>query len=135
MHILPTVEDEEDEYDGKSDGDSDEPAPDPAYINLITWNKAYSIFARQTLINHQFFPLRSLGDDFGSNLNELSNQEWTTRNLVWADFAGAEVRKIEGLRRVGDRSTLVILLDTDSVQARLLASPVTRYSYTAASTQ
>ncbi|KAI1496142.1 hypothetical protein F5X99DRAFT_422356 [Biscogniauxia marginata] len=88
-----------------------------ACVNFITWNKAYSIFPQQTLINHQFYPLRSLDDGFGSNLNELASQGWTTRNMIWPDLAGEEVGKIEGLRRVGDSSTLVILLNTDSIQA------------------
>jgi hypothetical protein len=34
---------------------------------------------------------------------------------MWPDFAGAETRKVAGLRRVGDNSTLVIPLDTNSV--------------------
>ncbi|KAL8290982.1 hypothetical protein RB601_003668 [Gaeumannomyces tritici] len=87
-----------------------------ACVNFITWNKAYSIFPRQTLINHQFYPLRfdDRFDYFGSTLKELSNQGWTARDIIWPDFPGAP--KIDGLRRVGDNSTLVIRLDTNSVQ-------------------
>ena len=83
----------------------------------MTWNKAFSIFPRQTLINHEFYPLRTLDDDFGSSLNELIPQGWTTRDIIWPDLAGTKVRKIEGLRRVGDSSSLIILLDTNSVQS------------------
>ncbi|RTE68648.1 hypothetical protein BHE90_016973 [Fusarium euwallaceae] len=86
-----------------------------ACVNFLTWNKAYSIFPQQTLINHQFYPLRSLDDDFGSKLNELASQGWTTRDIMWPDFEGAKNHRLAGLRRIGDSSILVIPLDTDSV--------------------
>lgn len=88
-----------------------------ACVNFLTWNKAYSIFPLQTFINHQFYPLRSLDDDFGSKLNELASQGWTTRDIVWPDFEGAKTHRLAGLRRIGDSSSLVIPLDTDSVHA------------------
>ncbi|RYP26154.1 hypothetical protein DL767_008150 [Monosporascus sp. MG133] len=70
-----------------------------------------------TLINHQFYPLGSLDNDFGSNLKELANQGWTTRDIIWPDFASGKARKFAGLRRVGGSSTLVIPLDIGSIQA------------------
>ncbi len=32
-----------------------------ANIDFIKWNKAFSIFPRQTLMYHEFYPLRALG--------------------------------------------------------------------------
>ncbi|KAH8883191.1 hypothetical protein GQ53DRAFT_432057 [Thozetella sp. PMI_491] len=87
-----------------------------AYVNVITWNKVYAIFPQQTLISHLGFPLRPLDDEFGSGLNELADQGWTTRDIVWPDFATVQTSKVSGLRRVGDRSTLVIPLETDFVR-------------------
>ncbi|RYO92279.1 hypothetical protein DL762_001728 [Monosporascus cannonballus] len=87
-----------------------------ASVNFITWNKAYSIFPVQTVIQHRFYPLKPLDDDFGSVLNELGNQGWTTRDVIWPDLAAdVQVRKIHRFRRVGDRSSLVIPLSIINV--------------------
>ncbi|KAH7232516.1 hypothetical protein B0J15DRAFT_505391 [Fusarium solani] len=99
-----------------------------ACVNFLTWNKAYSIFPLQTFINHQFYPLRSLDDDFGSKLNELASQGWTTRDIVWPDFEDANTHRLAGLRRIGDSSSLVILLDTDSVHAPSTPDSVIEYA-------
>lgn len=88
-----------------------------ASMNLITWNKAYSIFPRQTLVNHRFYPLRSLDNGFGSHLNELAQLAWTTRDILWPDIQGPNYCRLEGHRRLGDRYSLVIPLNTESVQA------------------
>ncbi|GKU22822.1 hypothetical protein FLAG1_10015 [Fusarium langsethiae] len=86
-----------------------------AYTNVITWNKAYSIFPRQTLVDHKFFPLRSLDDEFGTELSELSLQGWTARDIIWPDHDKEKVDHVVGIRRIGDKRSLVIPLDTESV--------------------
>jgi hypothetical protein len=86
-----------------------------AYTNVITWNKAYSIFPRQTLVDHKFFPLRSLDDEFGTELSELSLQGWTARDIIWPDHDKEKVDDVVGIRRIGDKRSLVIPLDTESV--------------------
>ncbi|KAF1972375.1 hypothetical protein BU23DRAFT_644310 [Bimuria novae-zelandiae CBS 107.79] len=90
-----------------------------ACVNLITWNKAYSVFPRQTLIHHKSYPLKPMDDGFGSALREYSKQGWTTRDMVWPELPENQVRIIGGKRRVGDSSSLVISLDTSSVQSAL----------------
>lgn len=72
------------------------------------------MFPRQTLINHQFYPLRPMDDQFGSTLRELSYQGWTNRDIVWADIPN--VAKIDNLLRVGDNRALVIPLEINTVQ-------------------
>ncbi|KAF4444539.1 hypothetical protein F53441_11102 [Fusarium austroafricanum] len=86
-----------------------------AYINVIAWNKAYSIFPRQTLIKHKFFPLRSPDDDFGTELSELSLQGWTARDIIWPDHDKEKLHDVVGIRRIGDKSSLIIPLDTESL--------------------
>ncbi|KAH6985573.1 hypothetical protein EDB80DRAFT_756650 [Ilyonectria destructans] len=118
-----------------------------ACVNFLTWNKACLIFPQKTLSKHHFYPLRSLDDDFGSKLNELVHQGWTTRDIMWPDFVETKTCKITGLRRVGDSSTLVIPLDTSSVDApstpdfvieihaQEMVSPAMRHGYTTASSR
>ncbi|KAK7983379.1 aldolase [Apiospora arundinis] len=87
-----------------------------ASVNFVTWNKAYSIFPRQTLIDHYFAPLKPLDDGFGTHLKELVCQGWTARDIRWPDLDGAKARQLCGFRRVGDDSTLLVPLNTDSVE-------------------
>ncbi|KAF5677105.1 hypothetical protein FCIRC_6832 [Fusarium circinatum] len=86
-----------------------------AMVNFITWNKAYCIFPRQTLIKHECYPLRPLDDDFGSELGELSLHGWTNRDIIWPDHVREKSLSFIPLRRVADSSSLVIALDTNSV--------------------
>ena len=79
------------------------------------WNKAYSVFPLETLVKYCFFPLKPFDDGFGSQLNELSYEGWTTRDIIWPDFSDVECSKVTGLRRIGDRSTLTISLNIDAV--------------------
>ncbi|KAF1809576.1 hypothetical protein P152DRAFT_441373 [Eremomyces bilateralis CBS 781.70] len=100
-----------------------------ASINFITWNKAYSIFPIQTVIHHKLYALKPMDEDFGSVLNELSNQGWTTRDIIWPELAAdAQSHEISGYRRVGDQSTLVILLHTYNVQKASTPDSVTEYA-------
>ena len=84
-----------------------------ACMSLITWNRAYSLFPRHTLIDHKLFPLRDIGDEFGIEMSALTSLGWTNRDLVWADQAIPKGIKLEGLRRIGDAATLTIKLTTE----------------------
>lgn len=71
----------------------------------------------QTLIHHKSYALRLWDDEFGSFLREQVIQGWTNRDIVWPDLTrDARHRISNGHRRVGDQSSLVILLDTNNVQ-------------------
>lgn len=49
----------------------------------------------------------------GSALHELGNQGWTTRDMIWPDLTeDAQIQKVQGFRRVGGRSSLVIPLSS-----------------------
>ncbi|KAH7180276.1 hypothetical protein DER46DRAFT_693395 [Fusarium sp. MPI-SDFR-AT-0072] len=99
-----------------------------AIVNVITWNKAYCIFPHQTLIKHEFYPLRPLDDDFGSELSELSLHGWTTRDIIWPDHVRQKFQNFLPVRRVGDSSSLVIALDTNSVVTQAVPDYVIEFS-------
>ncbi|EXL93467.1 hypothetical protein NOF04DRAFT_13761 [Fusarium oxysporum II5] len=99
-----------------------------AIVNVITWNKAYCIFPHQTLIKHDVYPLRPLDDDFGSELSELSLHGWTTRDIIWPDHAKEKFQNFIPVRRVGDSSSLVISLDTNSVVTQAVPDYVIEFS-------
>ncbi|KAF4636655.1 hypothetical protein G7Y89_g1438 [Cudoniella acicularis] len=86
-------------------------------VNIITWNRAYSMFPAQTVIHHKSYALRLWNDEFGSLLREQVDQGWTNRDIIWPDLTtDARYRIRNGLRRVGDRSSLAVPLDTTDVQ-------------------
>ena len=86
------------------------------------------MFPLETLVKHRFFPLKSFDDGFGSRLNELSYEGWTTRDIIWPDFNNAECSKVTGLRRIGDRSTLTISLNIDAVTSSSIPDTVVQYA-------
>ncbi|KAF4480046.1 short-chain dehydrogenase reductase [Fusarium agapanthi] len=99
-----------------------------AIVNVITWNKAYCIFPHQTLIKHEFYPLRPLDDDFGSELGEISLHGWTNRDIIWPDHVREKSHSFIPVRRVADSSSLVIALDTNSVIPQAVPDYVIEFS-------
>jgi len=88
-----------------------------ASINIITWNKAYSVFPRQAIIHHKLYTLKPLSDGYGSYLREPSGYDWTNRHIVWPDLSvEARPRVNNGYRRMRDQSSWVISLDTRDVR-------------------
>ena len=75
----------------------------------MSWNKVYCLFPLPTIDDHEFFPLQELGGHFGRRLTKLARQGWTTRDLVWADWAATKLPAL-GLRRVGDETSLQMTL-------------------------
>src|SRR2546423_579618 len=82
-----------------------------ASMNFITLNKAYSIFPKQNLVDHKYYPFRPLNDNFGSLLAEYQSQGWTSRDMVWPDLTNDPLHQIKRRRRVGDQLSLVIQLE------------------------
>ena len=73
----------------------------------MSWNRVYCILPLPTIVHHKFWLLRKLDDHVGLRLTELARQGWSTRDLVWADWAAAKLPG-SGLRRVGDGRSLKI---------------------------
>ena len=100
-----------------------------ANANVITWNKAFSIFPKQTIIQHKFYPLRPVDNEFGVGLTELNSQSWTTRDMMWPELdTNTWPAQADSGRRVGDRRSLVIALDTNKVQKPHTSDFVVEYA-------
>lgn len=93
-----------------------------ADLNLITWNKAYSLFPYSTIAKHEFFPIRPLDDEFGETLVQYAELGWTTRDIIWPDIASQRPRGM-GTRRVGDQFSLVVPINSTS------GTPETAFDY------
>lgn len=86
-----------------------------ASINFITWNKAYSVFPKATLLRHKCHLLGSLTNDMGPLLRDQMLLEWTNRDISWPDLDNS-LQIDKSVRRVGDRSSLIIQLDSCGIQ-------------------
>jgi hypothetical protein len=69
-----------------------------------------------------------MDDSFGSVLNKYKKQGWTTRDIIWPELATDQVRTIGGNRRVGDSLSLIMPLDTSSVQQASTPDSVLEYA-------
>ncbi|KAF4994657.1 hypothetical protein FGRMN_5654 [Fusarium graminum] len=80
-----------------------------ADLNLISWNKAYSLLPLSTIVHHKFYPLKSFDDNFGRKLRQYANQGWTTRDMLWPDMTRQLIPQRE-CHRIGDLGSLAIKL-------------------------
>ncbi|KAM0354832.1 hypothetical protein ACHAPU_000659 [Fusarium lateritium] len=80
-----------------------------ADLNVISWNKAYSLLPLSTIVHHKFYPLKPFDNDFGQKLRLYADQGWTTRDMLWPEMTRQLIPRKE-CRRVGDSMSLVIKL-------------------------
>lgn len=105
--------------------------------NFITWNKAYAMFPRSTFIDYKTYPLTgSATDDHGkfaasrAHLRQMgwARGTWPHPSTSWSNFKhpidhqDSETKSTRHLvwpvlhRRVGDRKSWVVPLDTERIQ-------------------
>ncbi|KAF1846390.1 uncharacterized protein K460DRAFT_356074 [Cucurbitaria berberidis CBS 394.84] len=99
-------------------------APSTATLSFITWNKAYSLFPRTTFVRKECYLLQKIedgeaGDSIRAHLTELSKNGIKTKAHHWDDEQEHEITRI---RRVGDKHTWVINLETTGLE--IVMSPV-----------
>ncbi|RYP11665.1 hypothetical protein DL765_007655 [Monosporascus sp. GIB2] len=122
-------------------------APTSCLMNLISWNKAFSISPRLTFLERETVPLRVLHWSmpqmmkiWNMSLNHYSKLGWRVRPLppnkqvdhkllgdIWYDHFGDSAYSLG--RRVGDHNTWMIPLDTTSVTPPATPDSVLEYAY------
>ncbi|KAF5667106.1 hypothetical protein FHETE_5809 [Fusarium heterosporum] len=80
-----------------------------ADLNLISWNKAYSLLPLSTVVHHKFYPIKLFDNDLGRKLRLYADQGWTTRDMLWPDVTRKLIPGKE-CRQVGDSRSLIIKL-------------------------
>lgn len=96
-------------------------------MNIITWNKAYSMFPLTTFIQHKTYMLTRLDDRFARLMAKYSRRGWRTIEIMWPE----EIRHnhpIRKLRRLADQFTWTMTLDTRQVQSSKTPDYVLEYS-------
>ncbi|KAI1415796.1 hypothetical protein F5Y13DRAFT_186651 [Hypoxylon sp. FL1857] len=121
-----------------------------ALVNFISWNKAYSLFPRATFLYHETMPLKPVNEHFGRLHSKYSKRGWRMRTqpITYDVFPGhISPYGTSANRRIGDRDTRIIRLDTafverppqpdfvlernlaSGISAGLFKSPSLRYRY------
>ncbi|TVY86545.1 hypothetical protein LAWI1_G008802, partial [Lachnellula willkommii] len=100
-----------------------------AVVNIITWNKAYSVFPDCTFLERKTYMLQPLDDWFGAQLVKYSSRGWMTLETQWEeDKKPSHSLQDSTQRRVGDSHTWTIALNTDGVETSLTPDYVIEYA-------
>ena len=84
-------------------------------VNIISWNKAISIFPLPSFIHHKTYLLRGIDDRVAGELTKYSNRGWRTQPVLWPEEATSS-HPIQATRRVGDKFSWTITFNTSDVQ-------------------
>ena len=88
-----------------------------AGLSILSWNKAYSLFALPTSIRYKSYLLNNCDDegDTGKAARIESKRGWNVQGVMWPEEKSSN-HPIRERRRVGDRFTWTIPLDTKQVE-------------------
>ncbi|KAI8665149.1 hypothetical protein LRP88_12814 [Fusarium phalaenopsidis] len=78
-----------------------------AGLNVISWNKAYSLLPIPTIVRHKFYPIKPFDNALGQTLRQRAKWGWTTRDMLWPDQTTQFISQKQ-CRQIGGPSSLVI---------------------------
>ena len=84
-------------------------------INIITWNKAYSLFPLLTFVNHKGYMLKSMDDFYFARVAKYGRRGWKIEEIMWPEDARSN-HPIRRFRRLGDSFSWVIPFDNTKVK-------------------
>ncbi|KAJ9501151.1 hypothetical protein H2202_003709 [Exophiala xenobiotica] len=86
-----------------------------AVVNIVTWNKAYSLFPKETLLEKKTFMLKLMDDYFETLLRKYVRRGWDLEEIVRReDYTPSS--SIQPVRRLGDRFTWTVRLPMESLE-------------------
>ncbi|KAF2489868.1 hypothetical protein BU16DRAFT_531300 [Lophium mytilinum] len=97
-------------------------------VNVISWNKAYAIYARPTFAMHKTYCLRSVDDTIGALLRKYSDRGWQSHDVLWPEEARSPLNPFRTPRRVGDSFTWTLPLSTTGIRTSKTPDSVLEYS-------
>ncbi|KAF2806278.1 uncharacterized protein BDZ99DRAFT_523738 [Mytilinidion resinicola] len=97
-------------------------------VNVISWNKAYAIYARPTFANHKTYLLRGADDIIGALLRKYSDRGWQSHDVLWPEEARSPLNPFRTPRRVGDEFTWTLPLSTTGVRTPKTPDSVLEYA-------
>ncbi|MCJ1431534.1 hypothetical protein MMC27_000887 [Xylographa pallens] len=84
-------------------------------VNIISWNKAISIFPLPSFIRYKTYLLKAIDDGTVGPLTKYSNRGWRTQPILWPEEATSS-HPIQATRRIGDKFSWTITFNTSNVQ-------------------
>jgi hypothetical protein len=94
-------------------------------MNVITWNKAFALFPRTTFLRHNAYPLTVVTDYYAKLHAKYTRRGWAMRTLPPETETP---RELIDYRRIGDRMSWQMSLDTQSVVRAEQPDYVVEYS-------
>ena len=95
---------------------------------ILSWNRAYSLFALQTSIQHKSYLLHQC-DGITEQIARSDSQEgWLVQGVMWPEDKRRN-DPIRKRRRIGDHYTWTIPLNTKGVESSKTPDYVLEYSY------
>ncbi|KAL8784342.1 MAG: hypothetical protein Q9195_009087 [Heterodermia aff. obscurata] len=85
-------------------------------VNIISWNKAYSVFPQPSFLYHKTFLLRRMTDYFGNLLSKYGKRGWMVQGTLWPEEEASN-KSMVGPRRIGDKWTWIIPLDQSGISS------------------
>ena len=98
-----------------------------AEANIMSWNKAYSIFALPTFILKTCYSLQAWDERSANSAQVLSRRGFSVQGVLWPEDKRRN-HPIRERRRVGDRYTWTIPFDTRKVQTSEMPDYVLEYA-------
>jgi hypothetical protein len=91
--------------------------PSTAAVNFISWNKAFCLFPRYSLLDRESYLLRDInnaysGEEWKRQFQQLAKECIKLKTAPWDEEGHHALTRI---RRVGDKHMLVIKLETDGI--------------------
>ncbi|UPK92792.1 hypothetical protein LCI18_003727 [Fusarium solani-melongenae] len=81
-----------------------------AGLNVISWNKAYSLLPILTVVHHKFYSIKPFNNILGLTLRGRAMYGWTTRDMLWPDQTTQLISRKQ-CRQIGGPHSLVIDLE------------------------
>lgn len=85
-------------------------------VNILSWNKAYSVFPLPTFIQHKCYLLQTFDEVCQEEARYRSRLGWKVQGVMWPEERRRN-HPIRERRRVGDRYTWTIPFDTRKVES------------------
>ena len=99
-----------------------------ALLNVISWNKAYAIFAHDTFLGQKTYMLKPMDTYFETLLRKYARRGWHWEEIMRpADHFPST--SIQPLRRLGDRFTWTLPLSTHDVERSPQLDLVLEYAF------
>ncbi|KAK7887474.1 hypothetical protein LTR67_009894 [Exophiala xenobiotica] len=86
-----------------------------AVVNIVTWNKAYSLFPKETLLEKKTYMLKPMDDYFETLLRKYARRGWDLEEIVRREDHTPS-SSIQPVRRLGDRFTWAVRLPMESLE-------------------